>query len=384
MLRLVILRLLESYFRHRWLYLLPIVVMIGLATYFGLNLDYKYQTEGVLYVQNESYLASLTAVRASDASWYLTAAQIASGEINDLLKTDSFVRAIIQGTDLEEGMTKGETAVYETIQETRNSIWVFSTGNNQVSIGASHEDPKIAYQLVNALIDVYLRWQVNAEQAENETANSFFIDVIDLYNSELAVAREDMVRYVEAHPRPLRGDRPETEQMEIARLEAAIDLAASRVASALDKEENTRLAMAQIESDTRQRNFLIDAPDIPQDPELSLRKIALQAGAFVGAGVFLTIAAIIGAAILDRSFRFPIDVKNRLDLSVLSTLPDTAPHYKWYQFRKKRAAQTEESELLKPGDPIEAALSSAGTAVEPTGAIAVKSKVRSSTPQVTS
>jgi capsular polysaccharide biosynthesis protein len=367
MLRLVVLRLLESYFRHPWLYLLPTIGMIGLASYFVLNLDKEYQAEGVLYVQNESYLASLTNVRASDVSWYLTAAQITSNEINELLRTDSFVRAIINETDLEEKMTKGESAVNETIQETRDSVWVFSTGANQVSIGASHEDPKIAYQLINALIDVYMRWQVNGEQAENETANSFFVDVIDLYNSELAAAREDMVQYVETHPQPLRGDRPETEQMEIVRLQAAVDLAASRVASALDKEENTRLAMAQIESDTRQRYILIDAPQIPIQPEVSLKRIALQAGAFVGVGVFLTLAAICGAAILDRSFRFPIDAKNRLELPVLSTLPDTAPYYRWYQFRKRRAARAQEKEPPQP-NLIESEIVPAGTAVGSTGA----------------
>ena len=367
MVRLVVLRLLESYFRHPWLNLLPIVGMIGLAGYFLLNLEQKYQTEGILYVQNESYLASLTNVRASDVSWYLTAAQITSNEINELLRTDSFVRAIIKETDLEDKMSEGESAVDETIQETRNSVWVFSTGDNQVSIDANHEDPKIAYQLVNALIDVYLRWQVNGEQAENETANSFFVDVIDLYNSELAAAREDMVQYVEQHPQPLRGDRPETEQMEINRLQAAVDLAASRVASALDKEENTRLAMAQIESDTRQRYILIDAPEIPLEPEVSLKKIALQAGAFVAVGVFLTMAAIFGAAVLDRSFRFPIDVKNRLELPVLSNLPDTAPYYRWYQFRKRRAARAQEKETSQP-NPIESEILPAGTAVGSSGA----------------
>ena len=34
MLRLINLRLLESYFRHRWLYLLPIVIMVGVAAYY--------------------------------------------------------------------------------------------------------------------------------------------------------------------------------------------------------------------------------------------------------------------------------------------------------------------------------------------------------------
>ena len=99
---------------------------------------------------------------------------------------------------------KGEPAIGEILKETRDSLWVFTSGDNQVLVGADHENPQTAYQLVNALIDVYLRWQINAEQAESDTANNFFVDVIELYNSELATAREDMVQYVQTHPRPLR------------------------------------------------------------------------------------------------------------------------------------------------------------------------------------
>ncbi len=351
MLRLVVLRLLESYFRHRWLYLLPIVSMIGLAAYFVMNSEQKYFATGVLYVQNESYLSSLTNVRDSDAAWFLSAAEVTSSELNELLQTDAFVRAIIQETDLEKEMIGGESVVDDLIEQTRTSVWAFPSGDNQLVVGSQHEDPQIAYHLVNAVIEIYLRWQINAEQSESETANSFFGDVIELYESELAAARDEMRQYLEAHPLPIRNDRPETEQLEISRLQNAIDLSATRLATALDKEENTRLAMAQIESDTRQNYFLIDAPSVPVEPKGSIKDIAIQVAIFVGVGIALSLAAVIGAAIIDRSFRFPIDVTNRLDLVVLSTIPDITPHYKWYQFRRKRAAREKEAPQHEPAEP---------------------------------
>lgn len=110
--------------------------------------------------------------------------------------------------------------------------------------------------------------------------------------------------------------------MEISRLQGEIDLAASRYATALDKEEETRLAMAQIESDARQTYFLIDAPTIPDTPDTSLRKLALSGGIFTVVGVFLSAGLIVGVALIDRSFRFPIDVINRLDLPVLTMVPE--------------------------------------------------------------
>jgi hypothetical protein len=51
MARLIILRLLDSYFRHRWLNLLPIVLMIGLASASFTLAEPEFVSRGRLYVQ---------------------------------------------------------------------------------------------------------------------------------------------------------------------------------------------------------------------------------------------------------------------------------------------------------------------------------------------
>lgn len=327
MLRLVILRILESYFRHRWLYLLPIVLMIGLGTAFVLIKKPIYTSKGVLYVETQSYLASLTDVRDSHASFWVTPGQVVSQEFNELLKTDAFVRAIIRQTDLEEVMDKGTTEVNELIVETRKNIGTTAIGGNQLLVNAEHEDPVVAYQIVTAAIDGYLQWRINAGLVESEVAQVFFRDLIDSYEADLTAARAEMQRYLETHPIPLRGERPGVEVLEIDRLQAEIDLAASRYATALDKEENTRLSITQIESDARQTYFLIDAPHIPEEPNASLRNLALQVGIFVAVGVLLSGGLIVGTALIDRSFRLPVDVAHRLNLPVLTMVSDTPITY---------------------------------------------------------
>jgi len=360
MLRLVLLRILESYFRHRWLYLLPIVLAGVMGAYYVMNEKPSYYAQGVLYVQNESYLASLTNVRDSSGSWWVTAAQTASQDLNELLKTDAFIRAVIQQTDLENKMDEGQTAVKTIIDETRKSIWVYPLGDNQIVVSATREEPEIAYQLVNAVVEGYLQWQINAQLAESETAQTFFNDVIKTYEEELTAAREEMKQYLETHPSPLRGDRPGAEQIEIDRLQSAIDLASTRYATALDKEESTRLAMAQIKSDTRQKYYLIDAPRMPDKPNASLKDKAIKGAIFLAAGVVLSVGAIVGAAVLDRSLRLPIDVSHRLDLPVLSLVPDAAPRRKWYQFRRR--PKVDEHEQSEGADTLkeEAGLMSSG------------------------
>lgn len=351
MVRLVTLRMLESYFRHRWLYLLPIVFMTALGAVFVLVNKPTYTAKGVLYVETQSYLASLTDLRDSGASWWTTPAESVNQEISELLQTDAFVRAIIQRTSLEEQMGKGSVVVDTIIADTRKNVWPTPLGNNQLQVNAVNEDPEVAYQIVNAVIEGYLQWRVNADLAESEVAQSFFTDLIDTYSADLSAAREAMRSYLDAHPTPLRGDRPGDEVLEISRLQGEIDLAASRYATALDKEEETRLAMAQIESDARQTYFLIDAPTVPEKPDTSLRKLALSGGIFTVIGVFLSIGLIIGAALLDRSFRFPIDVIHRLELPVLTMVPEAGPLSTWSDQRPETAVSVEEAAVSANGEP---------------------------------
>lgn len=71
------------------------------------------------------------------------------------------------------------------------------------------------------------------------------------------------------------------------------------------------------------------------------------------AGVFLSIGAIVGSAIIDRSLRLPIDVSHRLELPVLALIPDVMPRRRWYQRRKKAQKEVVDlQEEMKEGTAI--------------------------------
>lgn len=349
MIRTVILRLTESYFRHRWLYLLPVVIMSAVAVAFMMTATPKYVANGVLYVQQESYLATLTAVRNNQDSWWVSPAQATTNDLNELMQTNAFIRAMINQTKLESEMSKGDQAVGDLIAETRNSLRIFPLGDNQVVISSSSEDPEVASQLVNGVIESYVQWQVNIQRAESEAALAFFTDVLKTYEASLEAARDEMRQYLEANPEPLRGDRAGIEQIEIQRLQSNIDLLAARQANALDKEENARLSLAQLESDIRQTYLLIDAPDMPEEPDVSLRELALRMAIFVVVGVMLSFGAVAGGALLDRSLRLPVDVERSLELPLLALIPDTSTSRSRFLRRKQpRESFSVEADVLPP------------------------------------
>lgn len=359
MIRQIILRLFESYFRHRWLYLLPIGLMTVLAGVFYFTLKPTYIARGVIYVQSDSFLSSLTQLSQTNASFWVSPSQLATNEINELLQTSAFIRAIIQKTDLEPKMNEGTEVFLTMVEETRNDLWISSLGTNQILSNAAHEDPIIAYQLVSALMDTFINWQINTQQTDTEVAQAFFIDLVQKYEQDLTNARNILKTYLQDHPEPIRGERPGEERLEIEHLQNGIDLATARYANALNKLEDTQLAMAQVEADVRQTYLVIDAPTIPEKPEASLRELAMKIGAFIAVGILVSGGAVAGGAILDRSIRFPQDINQHLELPVLATIPDITPQplSRWRRLiarmrirRSSPASQAEDSSSKAPVD----------------------------------
>ena len=335
MIRLILLRILESYFRHRWLFLLPILLMTGVGAASVLTKTDSYITSSTFYVNKGSFLSSLTSIREAGFSW-VTPAQTAVNELNQLKKTNAFIRAVILQTDLEVHMAEGPDAANQTINGVRNSIWFNGMGDNLVLVGAIHEEPEIARQLVEATMEAYIQWQINADREESVSSQMFFADLINTYQAELDVARSELRQYLEANPEPVRGSRPEVEVMEIKQLEDAVTLAATRLMSAKEDEESARLGMVQAESDARQKAFVIDAPKLPTQPASSKSESITQAIIFVVVGVVLTVVGVIGGALIDRSFRFAIDVHNLIDLPVIAQVPDPDNGKKKKKGKKKK------------------------------------------------
>jgi len=345
MFRLISLRLMESYFRHRWLYLIPILMMTILAAVSIFVAKPKYISRGVLFVQKQSLLAQLTSVTGSNISWQ-TAATVTSGELKELLQTEAFIRAVIQSTDLEPKMAGGQQAVTDTITEARDAVWVSVVGDNQILIGAVHSKPQVSLQLVNGVVQTYLQWKINGDRSESEAAHTFFTGLISSYKSDADQARQNLYNYLVAHPVPIKGERPAVELLEINRLQAELNSAQTRYTSAINKDENAQLAAAQAQENVLQSYVVIDSPRLPDKPEVSFKKLILQRALFVLVGMVISLLAVAGGAVLDRSFRFPIDVVHGINLPVLATVPSVLP----VSGRRKLKRAKKAKEVQQDGD----------------------------------
>jgi hypothetical protein len=351
MTRLILLRILESYFRHRWVYFLPVLVLSIVGGAYIFTREPEYLANGVVFVKQESLLAELTSVRDVGFSWN-TPAQDVSEELTDLMQTDAFIRAIIQKTDLEADMDDGPSAVDETIESVRTAVWAVPLGKNQILIGAATDDPQVTYQLVNAAMENFIQWKINSDRVESETALNFFQDLLTTYKANLETAREDLKNYLIGHPEPVRGDRPDLEILEIERLQSELQVAGTRYSKTLDGIESARLALAQVESDATQTYIVVDQPVLPEKPEISRKDLAIELAIFVAVGVILSGIGIGGGALLDRSFLFPVDVVNLTGLPVLASVPYVKMTSDTKQRKKKAADDAKTGRKSALGMPI--------------------------------
>ncbi len=320
MLRLVLLRILESYFRHRWLYLLPIILMWGVAGVF-VSRDPSYMAHGILYVEQASFLPSIIPSQDTGRGWE-TPAEQTSHEIAELLQTNVFIRTVIMNTDMEENMDKGNAVVAQTISNAREAVWTAAPGRNQVGVFAVHVDPVIAYQLVNATVEQYTQWKINTNQAEGETSLNFYNNQLEKYTANMIIASKELENYLAANPEPDRGNRTTTEEMEIERLRDTLGSARTDHVETLRAMERVELALSQAESSVHQTYIFMDAPFIPEEPQATLRDAAVQIVMFTVVGIILSFIGIVAGMLLDRSFRFPIDVQYGIHLPVIASIPD--------------------------------------------------------------
>ncbi len=227
MLRLFLLRISESYFRHRWLYWAPIIVMAGAGIAHATTREPNYIVRATVYVQGESLIDSLTALRDSGYGWVTPAAATRS-ELEELLRSNAFMQAVVEQTSLATRLRSEPEATNALLADTRNNVWASELGSNLMMIGAAHAEPQVAQELVASTIDTYVKWKLNKDRTDSEAALIFFTELVDTYRGQLEPARQALTDYLTLHPEPVRGERPATEVAEITRLQAAVDIANAR------------------------------------------------------------------------------------------------------------------------------------------------------------
>ncbi|HMQ29537.1 MAG TPA: hypothetical protein PKD53_02370 [Chloroflexaceae bacterium] len=347
MLRLVILRLTEAFFRRRWSYILTMLLPLLLAIPVYIFVPPNYRVRGTVYVQSESLLTALS-TETNTPSWVNFAQQTLS-EAQSLLYTESFAVGVIDKTAWRDSLYVGPKEREQILEDYRKAVSVSAEGNNIVVFSAQDPDPVVAVQLATETMNAYVAWRTSFIRTDSEIAQNFFTDLVARYEDDLALAEQDLRDYLLLYPDPVRGSRSSEEQFEIDRLTSAVSDAAARVRDAREKEENARLAFTRATTGSLQEYLVIDAPSVPTDPPSRLMRIALIFGGGLVLGLLLTMARLAFAITVDRSLYFPLDVLHGLKQSTLALLPLEGARGKGKAGSRKAAPSEDPNAQPSPG-----------------------------------
>jgi uncharacterized protein involved in exopolysaccharide biosynthesis len=317
--RSLMLRLLESFFRRWWLYLVPIVVLavVGFISVSGTKKVFA--SSGTLNVESSTILSTLTGDNSQTNS-FDTPAAVTSKRINATLQTDQFVKEIATRAGIEGALANGTI----TPAWIRSSLSSAPNGSNLVRVVSVNEDPAVAQRLAQATIDAFSQSIIDSASSQSTAAVAFFDSLMATYETDAASAQKALDEYVQAHPAPAIGNRPEDEQSELTRLNAALTKAQENYNGTISKRQDAQLAIEQTKADVGERLRLIDAPQVPTAPQARFKSMVFGFATFLALGALLSIGAVVVATLMNHSLQTAADVKERLGVRLLAVVPDSS------------------------------------------------------------
>jgi capsular polysaccharide biosynthesis protein len=311
----MLLHLLETFFRHPILHLLPLVLFVAFGVFTAVSAEKMYRSVGVLNATSGTLLNELTG--DSPTFGFESTATVTSRNIEQMLSTDKFVNDVIE----RAGMTSAVESGVVTRDEIRSSISAFPQGDNLVAVAATTPRPEQSHRLAQATLDTFVEFVVSNDVHEANVEIGTYEDIRDSYLEDLNKAVADFNSYVLEHPAGDEDNRPVDEELEIARLQAAVDRAEESYLNAEDNINGAVLARNVARTVVTSQLQTIDEPQTPTFPQAGLRQAVMTVGIFGFLGLALALAMVVLASMLERTVRIADDVPAKFGVDVLAVVP---------------------------------------------------------------
>ena len=307
----------ESFFRRWPLYVLPLLLMVAVGVIQAKSIKGQFRSVGVLNVASNPLLSDVTPLANSGAYSYETPAAATTRMINELMRTDRFVRSVAEHAGLKSALDAGTLG----INDIRFRVGASSDGDRLLKVTAWWTDGTTAVQLVNAAIAEYTVHVLELEVKQSTDAEAFWVDLKSTYQQAVISAQAALRSYVVQFPPPKIGERPTEQALELSNLNAAITQAQAQVTNAENNIAQARLATQQATGQTGEGLQIVDPPEAADAPEPIRRKQALSLAIYLFLGTFVVAAMVLLSTLLDRSVRTSEDIDVATGLAVVATVP---------------------------------------------------------------
>jgi len=315
----VIEKMLEAFFRHWLLILLPVIAIPLDVTAWVLSTPPQYEAQAGVWVERPTYLA----YSGDELTRYLPPAMVQRNKLEELMRTRSFISDLVAGTALNAYLTYpgGETQLDQIFARDFDTI---QNGDHLLVIRFRAESRDLAMQIVNATVDQFRLRASDDRRAQAQLAISFYQARVTDTEGVLAQARSDQAKYLATNPSI--AQTLARQGIEVARLDPQFAELQRRVEAAQHDADGAQgyLQSAQldvsagVQSDTVSFK-VVDATGASSTPSRQLKKVLVfPIAALVGA-VVLSACLLLFFALSDHSVRSLADLAP--DTVILGVMP---------------------------------------------------------------
>jgi uncharacterized protein involved in exopolysaccharide biosynthesis len=306
-------KLLEAFFRHKLLLLLPPLLIPAIVTPLAFqSAPVVYETAVGVWVERPAYLQY-----QDGSSPWATPVQAQSGRLSELLKTRAFQMDIAQRTSLAPlvGNALGEARIADLLTR---SIGITAASDHLLVLRTQAGTAQLSFELCKALIDAFQE-KVAADQADQSgLAVKFYQGQLKDAQTQLTKATQDLRRYATSLQLQVDDQGQATSQNQIvpsSMLDPRLTTLQSSVSTAQGQVNQYQSLLTQAQQESiaslrgQQFNFqVLDAPTLPTAPTSQLKKLIIYPIAAAVAGLALSALILVLLVASDRSVWSEVDL----------------------------------------------------------------------------
>jgi uncharacterized protein involved in exopolysaccharide biosynthesis len=333
----VIRKVLEAFFRHKLMLLLPPFLIPGIVTPLAVLANPPvFETAVSVWVDHPAYLN----YKDDTTNAWVTGVQTQASRLGELLRTRAFVTSVAGRTSLAPlvGSPIGEARLNDLIARgvtvgapapTTGPVTAALTGDHLLVIRVQASTAQLSYELCKAIVDVYQE-KTEADQSDQASvAADFYQARLTEAQSQMNKATSDLRRYVSTRQTDSADGSltdPTQQGLTAAMLDPRLGALQDTVQASQSAVKTAQAALAQAQQEAmmsaqgRQYGFqVLDPPQFPTVATPQTKKIMIYpiAAAVAGIGLMGLLLALLVAS--DRSVRSDVDLAPGLRL--LGTVP---------------------------------------------------------------
>jgi len=217
--------------------------------------------------------------------------------LQQLLRTDSFVRDVVERTSLRAALDAADDE-RPFLQAIRKKFSVETLGTNMLRVSYTATDRRIPAEMVSAALGVRTERVMQARVTSTAAVGTLYRREFEVAQHQAAAASADLAQFNASHSAPL----SPADQAHQGQLQLAVDFALSRMAELRGRADRAAVASAVLEMSGLEFQ-VVDEPTVPSAPSGGGRAAAMSALVACAAGALLAALVVLATVHLPATRR---------------------------------------------------------------------------------